>query len=93
MAQTLPEDIVKYEDVDDLIKEGRHYQKELRELLKDVKVPVNKLNPHVLNSIRAIFGDSYITDKGTAYITFDMVVKCMEITKQVGKATAEELIR
>lgn len=90
--EKLPSPIVKYEDLDELIKEGRHYQEELKVLLKDVKVPVTKLHPHVLNSIRQIFGDEYINEKGTSYVTFDMVVECMNITRSVGKSTADEFI-
>lgn len=88
----VPPDEVKYEDLDDLIKEGQHYQEELRELLKDVKVPVNKLNPHVLDSIRKIFGPEYISADNKAYITFDMVLECTRIVRNVGKATADEFV-
>lgn len=88
----LPPDEIKYEDLDDLIKEGRHYQEEIREMLKDIKVPVTKLHPHVLESINTIFGPDYISKDGKAYITFDMVLECLNITRNVGKATADEFI-
>lgn len=90
--QKLPEDEISYEDVVKLIKEGTRYQEELREKLKDIKVPVNSLHPHVLNSIRVLFGDDYINvAEGKAFITFDMVIECMKIIRNVGKATASEL--
>lgn len=88
--QTLPPEQIEYEDVVKLIKEGTRYQDELRVKLKDIKVPVTVRHPHVLNSIRNIFGDDYIKD-GKAYITFDMVVECMALIRSVGQATASEL--
>lgn len=90
--QKLPEEETSLEDVVKLIKEGTRYQEELKDKLKDIKVPVDSRHPHVLNSIRNLFGDSAIDHiNGRAYITFDMVVECMKLIRNVGKATASEL--
>lgn len=85
-----PKDEITLEDVASLIKGGIKYQEELKIKLKDIKVPVSTLHPHVLQSIREIFGPEYLDSSGRSYITFDMVVKCMKIIRNVGKAVAEE---
>ena len=50
-----------------------------------------KINPEVLESIKYIFGEDYISNE-TSYITYSMFRECMTILRNVGRATAAEFI-
>lgn len=82
---------VTEEDLEDLLNEAQSYMSELKETLKDIKVPVEqKVSPEVIEAVRHIFGDTYLTKGGNSYITFDMFLDCLNVTRNVGRATAAE---
>lgn len=88
----LDEKEVSMEELAELLKAGQKYLGQLDETLKDIRVPVRSINPEVLESIKYIFGDGYITAE-TSYITYEMFRECMTILRNVGRATAAEFIR
>lgn len=78
------------EDLSELVAEGQRYLKELDVTLGDIKVPVRKQNPEVLEAIQNLLGTQYINDIGESFVTFEMFTECMKILKNVGRATAAE---
>lgn len=78
------------EDLSELVAEGQRYLKELDVTLGDIKVPVRKQNPEVLEAIQNLLGTQYINDSGESFVTFEMFTECMKILKNVGRATAAE---
>lgn len=80
---------VTEESLAQLVTVGLEYMEELREMLSDIKVPARSVNPDVLEAIRTIFGDEYVTNE-ESYITFDMFVDCSKILRNIGRATAAE---
>lgn len=82
---------VSEEDLEDLLNQANKYMEELREVLKDIKVPVERtVSPQVIEAIQHIFGTTYLTRGGNSYVTFDMFLDCLNITRNVGRATAAE---
>lgn len=82
---------VTEEQLEELLDETGEVLEELKVLLQDIKVPVTKDSPQVLEAVRNIFGLTYMNEAGTeAYITFDMYLECMSITRNVGRAVAAE---
>lgn len=81
---------VSEEDLEDLLNEGQKYLDELKVLLKDIKVPVDNNSPQVLEAIKSIFGNTYITQDNKSYVTFDMFLDCLHVTRNVGRAVAAE---
>ncbi len=78
------------EDLAEVLRKGQEYREELKSLLKDIKVPVRKMHPSVIEAIRVLFGDNYITTEGESLITFEMYLDCMDLLRNVGRATAAE---
>ena len=60
---------IEYENLSELINEGQLYLDELKTTLKDIKVPVSSLHPTVVEAIRNIFGDNYLTSEGKGFVT------------------------
>lgn len=89
--QTLKEQEVSMEELAELLRVGQKYLNQLDETLKDIRVPVRSINPEVLEAIKYIFGEDYIS-KDTSYITYSMFRECMTILRNVGRATAAEFI-
>ena len=81
-------DKVTIEDLDVLLSKAQDYLEELKEPLKDIRVPVNKNNPEILQAVQNLFGNSYITSDGNTYITFPMYLQCLQLIRSVGKNTA-----
>ena len=77
----------KVENLEDLLNKAQEYMGEMREMLKDIRVPAE--DPQVLEAVRNIFGNTYIHD-GRTYITFEMFLDCLNITRNVGRAVAAE---
>lgn len=88
--KTLDRTEVSTESLADLVSNGQKYLSQLDETLSDIKVPVRKQNPAVLEAIQNLLGPNYINDNGESYITFEMFTKCMKILKNVGRVTAAE---
>ena len=87
----LNEQEVSMEDLAELLKAGQKYLGQLDETLKDIRVPVRSIHPEVLEAIKYIFGEDYITGE-TSYITYEMFRECMVVLRNVGRATAAEFI-
>lgn len=83
---------IEYENLSELISEGQLYLDELKTTLKDIKVPVSSLHPTVVEAIRNIFGDNYLTSEGKGFITYEMYLKSLDIIRSVGNATASEFV-
>lgn len=83
---------IEYENLSELINEGQLYLDELKTTLKDIKVPVSSLHPTVVEAIRNIFGDNYLTSEGKGFVTYEMYLKSLDITRSVGNATASEFV-
>lgn len=83
---------IEYENLSELINEGQLYLNELKTTLKDIKVPVNSLHPTVVEAIRNIFGDNYLTSEGKGFITYEMYLQSLDIIRSVGNATASEFV-
>ena len=83
---------IEYENLSELINEGQLYLDELKTTLKDIKVPVSSLHPTVVEAIRNIFGDNYLTSEGKGFITYEMYLKSLDIIRSVGNATASEFV-
>ena len=83
---------IEYENLSELINEGQLYLDELKTTLKDIKVPVSSLHPTVIEAIRNIFGDNYLTSEGKGFITYEMYLKSLDIIRSVGNATASEFV-
>lgn len=81
---------VSVESLADLVAAGQKYLAELDVVLADIKVPVRKANPAVLEAIQNLLGPEYINSAGEGYITFEMFTQCMKILKNVGRVTAAE---
>lgn len=89
--QILNDKEVSTEELAELLRVGQNYLNQLDETLKDIRVPVRSINPEVLDSIKYIFGEDYISNE-TSYITYSMFRECMTILRNVGRATAAEFI-
>ena len=83
---------IEYENLSELINEGQLYLDELKTTLKDIKVPVSSLHPTVVEAIRNIFGDNYLTSEGKGFITYEMYLQSLYIIRSVGNATASEFV-
>ncbi len=83
---------IEYENLSELINEGQLYLNELKTTLKDIKVPVSSLHPTVVEAIRNIFGDNYLTSEGKGFITYEMYLQSLDIIRSVGNATASEFV-
>ena len=83
---------IEYENLSELINEGQLYLNELKTTLKDIKVPVSSLHPTVVEAIRNIFGDNYLTSEGKGFITYEMYLQSLDIVRSVGNATASEFV-
>lgn len=83
---------IEYENLSELINEGQLYLDELKTTLKDIKVPVSSLHPTVVEAIRNIFGDNYLTSEGKGFITYEMYLQSLDIIRSVGNATASEFV-
>ena len=83
---------IEYENLSELISESQLYLVELKTTLKDVKVPVSSLHPAVIEAIRNIFGDNYLTSDGKGFITYEMYLQSLDIIRSVGNATASEFV-
>lgn len=82
---------VTEEDLEDVLNRAQDYMQELRETLKDIKVPVTaKVSPEVIEAIQHIFGNTYLNNVGDSFITFEMFLDCLNVTRNVGRATAAE---
>lgn len=78
------------EDLAELVAEGQRHLEALDVTLGDIKVPVRKQNPAVLEAIQNLLGPQYINDNDESFVTFEMFTQCMKILKNVGRATAAE---
>ncbi len=78
------------EDLAELVAEGQRHLEALDVTLGDIKVPVRKQNPAVLEAIQNLLGPQYINDNGESFVIFEMFTECMKILKNVGRATAAE---
>ena len=83
---------IEYENLSELINEGQLYLNELKTTLKDIKVPVSSLHPTVVEAVRNIFGDNYLTSEGKGFITYEMYLQSLDIIRSVGNATASEFV-
>lgn len=83
---------IEYENLSELINEGQLYLDELKTTLKDIKVPVSSLHPTVVEAVRNIFGDNYLTSEGKGFITYEMYLQSLDIIRSVGNATASEFV-
>ena len=83
---------IEYENLSELISESQLYLDELKTTLKDIKVPVSSLHPTVVEAIRNIFGDNYLTSEGKGFITYEMYLQSLDIIRSVGNATASEFV-
>jgi hypothetical protein len=83
---------IEYENLSELISEGQLYLNELKTTLKDIKVPVSSLHPTVVEAVRNIFGDNYLTSEGKGFITYEMYLQSLDIIRSVGNATASEFV-
>ena len=81
------------EDLEEVLRVGQNYLDQLDETLKDIRVPVRSINPEVLNAIKYIFGDEYITENNESYVTYEMLRTCMTVMRNVGRATAAEFVK
>lgn len=83
---------IEYENLSELINEGQLYLNELKTTLKDIKIPVSSLHPTVVEAVRNIFGDNYLTSEGKGFITYEMYLQSLDIIRSVGNATASEFV-
>lgn len=91
--ENIPEkEAVTLADLDEILKKASVYMEELKEPLKDIKVPVKKSNEDILNAINNLFGDSYISSEGESMITFPMYLQCLELIRSVGGNTAASFV-
>lgn len=90
MKERLVGEEVSTEDLADLVAAGQKYLTQLDETLSDIKVPVRKQNPAVLEAIQNLLGPEHINDQGESFVTFAMFTECMKILKNVGRVTAAE---
>lgn len=67
-----------------LLNEGQTSLQELQELLKDIHVPIQ--SPAVAEAVQSLFGEGHKT------VTFQMFLECLELTRNVGRATAAEYL-
>lgn len=66
---------------------------ELRIKLSKVRIKVDGArSPQLIEAIRALFGSTYITDKGDSYITYDMYCSVVNLLRSLGTKTAEETL-
>lgn len=76
-----------------LLEELIDAKSQLADKLKDLKVTVTtKDYPDIVSAVSGLFGSEYVND-GVAVITFDMVVKCLEVVRNAGIGKAQELIK
>lgn len=76
-----------------LYKEAIEASEDLRLKLSKVRIKIEgSKSPKVIKAIKEIFGESYITDKGDAYITYDMYCSVVNLIRVLGNTTAMEAI-
>ncbi len=81
---------------DDTIKlynDALSASEEMREKLSKLRIKVNgSQSSKVITAIREVFGDAYITDKGDAYITYDMYCAVINLIRDLGNHIAQETV-
>jgi len=76
-----------------LYKEAIEASEDLRLKLSKVRIKIEgSKSPKVIKAIKEIFGESYITDKGDAYLTYDMYCSVVNLIRVLGNTTAMEAI-
>lgn len=66
---------------------------QISERMSDLRITVNvNQYPDIIAAISGLFGPEYVND-GVANITFDMVIKCMEVVRNAGIGKSQELIK
>ena len=81
------------EEIESMLQEAVNTSEALRNQLSKIKIKINSSgNAHIIKSIRNVFGESYIDDKGNSYITYDMYCTIMNLMRTLGNAKAGELL-
>lgn len=83
----------KTDDIINVLQRLLDAKNQISERMSDLKVTVNvNQYPDIVAAVSGLFGPEYVSD-GVAVITFDMVIKCMEVVRSAGIGKAQELIK
>ena len=76
-----------------LYQEALAASEDLRLKLSKVRIKIDgKTSPKVIKAIQQIFGDEPITDKGDAFLTYDMYCSVVNLIRVLGNTTAMESV-
>lgn len=76
-----------------LYDEAIKASEELRQKLSKVRIKIDgNKSPKVIKAIKDVFGDTYITTTGNAYLTYDMYCSVINLIRELGRVTAKETI-
>lgn len=77
-----------------LYQEALAASEDLRLKLGKVRIKIDgSKSPKVIKAIQQIFGDKSITEKGDAYLTYDMYCSVVNLIRVLGKTTASEMVQ
>ena len=66
---------------------------DLRSKLSKVRIKISGAkSPKVVKAVQEIFGETYITDNGDTYLTYDMYCSVVNLIRALGKTTAQEMV-
>lgn len=76
-----------------LYNEAIKASEDLRLKLSKVRIKIEaSKSPKVIKAITSVFGESYLTSNGDAYLTYDMYCSVVNLIRALGSTTARETI-
>ena len=84
---------VSQKEIMETLEEAYEISEDLRKKLSKIRINIDKnKNPEIINAIRRIFGDSYISRSGNSTITYDMYCSTLNLIRTLGKNKSEEIL-
>lgn len=80
------------EQIKQIIEESEVVLNELSNELSHLSVRIGPTSPDIINAIKNVFGTQHIRHDGSAYITYNMYSKVIELLGQTGKYKVQEYL-
>ncbi len=84
---------VSLASVIETLEEAYEISEELRNKLSKIRINIDKnKNPELINAVKMIFGESYISRTGNTSISYDMYCSTINLIRELGKNKSEEIL-
>lgn len=81
------------QEVISVLQEGYEISAELRDKLSKISINIDgNKNPEIINAIRRIFGDDYISRTGNSKITYEMYCSTLSLIRSLGENKSQEVL-